>query len=380
MKSILSSVIPPFSAESAKHVCIISPQAYQIFCPDNVYEKPFGGAEMQLSFLAREFIKLGVEVHILVEDYNQPDHEVIQDIHFWNALPRHKSIFNQITQFFRKFRQTPSTIYIQRSATPVNGILSVFCKLTNQTFIYMVAHDKEADGSDEQTTSQLTRFLKRLTFQHSAHVIVQNAYQQEGLANQGISSTLIPSLMDLSDAHLTHTQKSYILWVGRSETWKNPHHFLDIAEHLSQYQFIMICPPSKTSPHLRDEVQTRANDLPNVTFYSFVSPQNIEEFYKNASMFINTSDQEGFPNTFLQAMKYGTPLVSLSINPSNIISKYDLGFVGDGTIHETINHITTLKQNSSLYKQKAKACSSYIHQFHDSPTNAQRIKKLIFSE
>lgn len=69
---------------------------------------------------------------------------------------------------------------------------------------------------------------------------------------------------------------------------------------------------------------------------SFVGKQqNVHEFYNNASLFIFTSEHEGFPNALLEALYFGIP-PTISTNcehgPSDLISDGKNGFlvpVGD---------------------------------------------------
>ena len=58
----------------------------------------------------------------------------------------------------------------------------------------------------------------------------------------------------------------------------------------------------------------------------FVKPSEVIEYFKAASVFINTSTSEGFPNTFLQAWQCEVPVVSLAVDPNEVITEYGLGF------------------------------------------------------
>jgi hypothetical protein len=61
-------------------------------------------------------------------------------------------------------------------------------------------------------------------------------------------------------------------------------------------------------------------------FLGFQPFHTTEEYFNKCKIFINTSEYEGFPNTFLQAWSRGIPVISY-FDPDNIIEKNNLGFV-----------------------------------------------------
>ena len=51
-----------------------------------------------------------------------------------------------------------------------------------------------------------------------------------------------------------------------------------------------------------------------------------------ARALLNTSVAEGFPNAFLEAWALGTPVISLFVDPANLIRTHRLGYVCDGNM------------------------------------------------
>ena len=66
---------------------------------------------------------------------------------------------------------------------------------------------------------------------------------------------------------------------------------------------------------------------PNIQYLGQVAPDKAQQVIADAGLLLSTSDVEGFPNTFVQAWSSGTPVVSLKVDPDQIISKSDLGVV-----------------------------------------------------
>ncbi len=102
----------------------------------------------------------------------------------------------------------------------------------------------------------------------------------------------------------------YILWVSTIRKLKRAELFLDLAQALPNYQFRMIGGPGDDEAALFESIKARASAMANVQFLGFVPFSRTEEQFDQATLFVNTSDSEGFPNTFLQAWARGIPTVS----------------------------------------------------------------------
>ena len=50
-------------------------------------------------------------------------------------------------------------------------------------------------------------------------------------------------------------------------------------------------------------------------------PNEAMQVIADAALLLCTSDEEGFPNMFTQAWASGTPIVTLKVDPDNIIEK-----------------------------------------------------------
>ena len=71
--------------------------------------------------------------------------------------------------------------------------------------------------------------------------------------------------------------------------------------------------------------------LPNVEYLGHVAPTNAQQVIADASVFLSTSEEEGFPNTFTQAWSSGTPVVSLGVDPDDLIKRMGMGKVAETT-------------------------------------------------
>ena len=165
-------------------VCFMAPKAYQIF-NENV-KSTFGGAEVQLYLLSKEFSSYA-DVSFIVADYGQKDVEVYDKIKVYKSLDFKENIIKQIFKFFRVFNKVKADVYIQRSLTPVSGILALYCKFTNNKFVYMVAHDSETDRTENQNRGFVQSHIAGLVFKYADLIVAQNSIQENNLRDKGIS-------------------------------------------------------------------------------------------------------------------------------------------------------------------------------------------------
>ena len=78
-----------------KKICFIGPKAYQLFNPK--IKSTFGGAEVQLSLLAKELTKNNeLDIHFMVTDYGQKNLEQFNNIKIRKSLDFKKNIFHNL--------------------------------------------------------------------------------------------------------------------------------------------------------------------------------------------------------------------------------------------------------------------------------------------
>ena len=67
--------------------------------------------------------------------------------------------------------------------------------------------------------------------------------------------------------------------------------------------------------------------MPNLAVLGFRPYEEVEQYFDRCAVLVSTSEREGFPNVFLQAMRRGIPIVSF-VDPDSIIgANPDLGVV-----------------------------------------------------
>jgi glycosyltransferase involved in cell wall biosynthesis len=187
---------------------------------------------------------------------------------------------------------------------------------------------------------------------------VQNETDQEKLKQKtGIRSKVMGCGHQLPI--LSERKRDIILWVGRSAKIKRPELFIELAEKNPNERFTMICRRA-TGDKKYEEMVKRAKTIENLDFLKF---------------FVCTSKGEGFPNTYIEACKNGTPILSLNVNPDNFLSRFNCGICADDDWERFVRQLRTMLESNKLreYGQNAR---KYAEQKHDIKKIINRFKEL----
>lgn len=359
------------------HICFVLPKAYPLF--NKNCNEIFGGAEVQMYLLAREFAKnKSLDVNVIVADYGQEPSEKYDGITIIKSFKFSDSSLIKNVKFLISFMRANADIYIQRTLDPASGIIAILCKLLRKQFVYMVAHDGEVDGGYERNNGIVNALLANVAFKCADAAIVQNTNQKDILyTRKGRDSFLIKSGYSITDPSGA-SKGDHVLWVGRSEQWKRPELFIKLAERNRDLRFKMICPRAyKDYKDNYSLLKQRTECVENLEFIEYVPFNEIDQYFQKAKVFVNTSTQEGFPNTFIQAAKNGTPIISLDVNPDNILDKYNCGFFCDGDLDEMDKRLGQLLNDNNLYERMSDNAYRYAKENHDIEKNAEELYRVL---
>ncbi len=358
------------------NVCFFALNAYSYLSEGN--HNFAGGAERQQVLLAKELARRGHRISFIVNDYRQPDIEKIGDIIVYkNSLPKFKNIIIlfkiiNIFHFWKILENTGADIYYQRTAGSITGNIALFCLFRRKKFVYSIAHKFDVDGTciHESYLTQKISIIKWcykslfiLGLRLADCVIAQNNNQLALLQNNfSKKGTIIRSIYNVQENTRYEKGSSEILWIASIQSWKGPEIFLELAKKIPEARFRMIGGASVDKNYF-ESIKNKAHGISNLEFTGFVQPDKIQQFYKNAIIFINTSDSEGFPNTFLEAWSHSVPVVSLNVDPDEIISKNELGFHSEN-VSQLIEDVRKLLQNDELRNRLGQNGRKYVEKEH----------------
>lgn len=368
-----------------KKICFISFFSFPVLSQS--ISEVVGGAELQQGILAGELVKKGYDVSFLVPDRGQGLCQLIEGLKLYKSLPEgltRKKLINKLYWYplipgiiWRRLSLADSQIYFQKKVGATSALVAFFCWVKKRKYVYCVASDDEVNGTYIKNRKFPFSWLTQLAIRSADGIIAQTRHQQELLKlNFNRDSTVIKNMCSIPDSLPPKEQPPVVLWVGIMRKVKRPELFLKLATALPEVKFRMIGGASPwEDPDYFEELKKSAARLPNLEFLGFVPYHQVSQYFDTASILVNTSDLEGFPNTFLQAWSRFTPVVSLNVNPDEIISRYGLGCYSQ-TFDQMVKDVRSLIQNEALRCEMAERGRRYVKQKHDAGKIVPRYMKL----
>lgn len=349
-------------------VCFISHFGYPLYNKKCI-EHFGGGAEVQLYLLSKQLAKIpNFDINIITgySKKNISKIEIVKHIKLFKVLPTKRKIFNYFKgfiSFFITLMKINPDVVIQRSSSITTGLCALYCVIFKKTFIFSIANEPNVNGDDEK--GFFGKFYK-YGLENATFIIAQNQDQINKLQLYKKKKILNIKIINsgYKIANETNENRKNILWVGRAVEWKRPEIFIALAQKFPNEKFIMICTKYEDKNYWKS-IKSKASEILNLKFIEFVPFHKINDYFKLSKIFINTSKYEGFPNTFIQALKNETPIISLNVNPDNFLIRKKIGFFCNDDFTKLEENLSLLLNNNDLYGSYSKNAYLYAKNNHD---------------
>ena len=359
-------------------VCFVGFYAWPLFKPARTGD--IGGAEVQLYTLARELARdPGFRVDFIVRDESGGS-ETIDGVTV-RKLPliRRPGTGRQLAYalgLWRLLGTIGPDVVVQRAAGSLTALLGIYCAVNRKRFVYMVAHDSDVEpGKPGSFPGNAAWRAYRIGLRLADTVIVQHDRQRQRLLdNYGKAGIVRPCALEAPGA-TPAGERRHILWVGRCERIKQPERFISLAQAFPRESFVMICPPAASGPAYFESIRNLALNQRNLTFVERVPFQEIGAHFRAARIFVNTSIQEGFPNTFVQAWMHGAPVVSLAVDPGGVMARHGLGISCEGSQTALETALSSLLADRHLWERFSRNASAHAGEHHDIRRQVERDRR-----
>jgi glycosyltransferase involved in cell wall biosynthesis len=305
---------------------------YPVLNPD-LGGRYIGGESVQQTLLAKAFTAADYGVSMVVKDLGQPQGEIVDGIQVWKAfaeeagIPVFRFLYPRLTSILDALNKANADIYYQSCAGMLTGVVARHCRAHRRTFVFRLAHD-----SDCMPGQQLIRLWRdRKLYEYGlrrADLIAAQGERQSSLLreNYGLDSVPINMVVEIPDGADQRRKDIDILWINNLRLFKRPDLVVELALAIPDRNFTMIGGPTVGSEDLYEAIKSRAEAVPNLNFIGAIPYHQVNNYIERARVFVNTSDAEGFPNSFLQAWIRRVPVVSF-FDPDGLIAEKQLGAV-----------------------------------------------------
>lgn len=325
-----------------------------------------GGAELQVALLARELAAMGHEVVIAAGDTGQADGGVFEGVRIRNAgrfqTGRMVEMLGAAPRVFSVMREERPDWVVVMGWTAWLFLLWLWRPLVGYRLDFICALDSEINGAfvrENPVFGRLFDFAVRRA--DARHAITRE--QREVFEERGMDATLYRYLVFERSGGAGVEKGVDFLWVSRCQRVKRPHVFLDLAEALPEYSFEMVCPAENRG--LWEEVAARAGGIANLRFIESVPYHEVQGRYDAARVFVNTSEWEGWPNSFIQSGLGGAALLSLDVNPDGIFERFGLGVFAGGDFGRLVEGGRGMMGDEAGLARMQEGCGRFVAEMHD---------------
>ncbi len=206
----------------------------------------------------------------------------------------------------------------------------------------------------------LVRFCDVLLVQHD-----EQAQKVSALRKKVI---LLPNMFDPRIEHISRNKSNgNIVIIGALSNRKGLDLFLPVVQKLKHVTFEFV---GEAEDIEGNRIKEQLKKCPNAILHGWLNREDTLKKIASAKALVNTSRMEGFPNAFIEAWALRTPVISLSVDPGNVIKNHNLGYVCNGNVEllEELLHKDTLDLDTAQiqdYVLKRHSAKYTVNVFED---------------
>jgi glycosyltransferase involved in cell wall biosynthesis len=335
-----------------------------------------GGAQYQAKLLVDHLVSTGeFKVYYLARRVND------------NYIPDGYSIVKipgpDIVQPYRFFKDTPALLNILGSIKPdviyqqigcaYTGIAAYYAKRNKCRMVWRVSSDMNLirtlpRPSYNMIYESIDRAMMAYGIRNANSIIVQTPHQGKLLElnyrrkADAVIRNFHPYPVETSDKCLPIK----ILWVANFKKLKQPEIFIRLAQDMGgrdDVQFIMVG-AGESGTKWFAKLEEKIKPINNL-YYTGPLPQNdVNQLIAKSHILVNTSQYEGFSNTFIQAWMRKLPVITLNVNPDGIFNHNEIGFCADGDYSRLLSYTRYLACDHNRLQEMGNQAQQYAFDYY----------------
>lgn len=344
-----------------------------VFVHPAYWEQLMGGAELQIKYIYEYALYLGWEVHyVFVDNGKKNENPLNLYLHPIKSY-RIKRTFGSVFFLYHKkvkeiLTEISPTIIYTRGAYSWSGIASQYAKSNGVRHIWAIASDSDPITKIRLNFHLFTKpfnlinnFWVKYAFKNSTIIVCQNSYQKAQIKEKQNRDALLITQMAIK-ANETEIIKDYstikVVWIANFKPSKRPDIFVKLANSFrgTTIEFIMV----GKSADIYLPLLVNQN---NIKYYGELNNDDVNRLLISSHLLVNTSEHEGFSNTFVQAWLRKVPVISMNSNPDEILTKNEIGFMCKTEV-ELFDAVKYFYENSDILKSMGEKAYNYSIENH----------------
>jgi glycosyltransferase involved in cell wall biosynthesis len=369
-------------------ICFFTQNLYQLL---GVSGPVAGGAETQHRLLALELRKRGIETCFIIFGCEQNQS---LDSEFGTLFPIEKprkrklrgiNLLTQLCRMLGAMRRSKADIfYLRGSGVSALVFFAVaWTRLWGKKFVFATSNDWVPDTKSVLYRRKFDGFLFKIGLKMCHYVLAQHSGQVELFKrNLGITSRVVQNCVEIPPIQETgeiseQERNKNLLFLGRITRVKRPDIFVQVAQRLPQYNFVLAGGFHEGEDlNYVYRVIEEAKRCKNIAILGNITPHEVQTVLKKAALLLATSEVEGFPNAFLEAWSWEVPVVSL-VDPGGVMQRHGL-LPPIGTLDKLVHIVDYLMRHPQERAMLGKASRRYVEKNHRVESVVDRLLSVIY--
>lgn len=361
---------------------------------DALEGKTGGGGELQIALMSKTLASLGHEVIVVdldvAEEYLTHDGIRVCPVKGYNkGIKGLRTFTHRLPGLYKTFVTIDADIYYCRIREYRHIIVYLASRKVDARFILGLASDLDILSIAKRWKHFYSSNVRDLwgifngligeivypfLLRKADCVLVQHEGQKNILRSKGIESVVFPNVIKSGEFPKAESSvRKDFVYVGSLDKRKGFADFFRIVQNAPNHSFKVIGNPrDKTGI----QIYERLKSFQNVKLTGRLSHEETIRQISLSKALISTSPMEGFPNVFIEAWACGIPVLSLHVDPGNVIEKEGLGI----NAHGNLSHLFEAMNKIDASDDFSFRAREYVKMTHE--LNNERIIRIedTFSE
>jgi len=328
-----------------------------------------GGSELQTEFIMNEALNSGHDA-VMISDGGNGIAASGDGRHLLLKPRSRLYAFRNIPSLITLLKRLDPDIIYQRWRIPYTGVAAWHCRRRRARMVFNAAGRSDVLKNRVPLNvffpfRLFNERLGRYGIRHADQLVAQTKEQARFFQSRfGRESIVIPNGHPVPEPPFSKSSPPEVIWVSNIKPVKRLELFLDLAHELRDVDVRFLCIGRSPQSAYERIIEKKIRTASNVEFTGELPLDETCEKIARASLLINTSRFEGFPNTFIQAWMRETPVISMSVDPDDILMKNGIG-IHSGGFERMTRDVRDLLADSERRMKMGRRAREYAVARHD---------------